>query len=43
MRKTGLREYVYYNFAVNLDKCVGGSNMLNGLSNRVCVPNKTKI
>ena len=32
----GLR---YYLFTVNLDRCVGSSNALDGLSNRVCVPN----
>ena len=35
----GLR---YYQFAVNLDRCVGNSNTLTDLSNRVCVPNKTE-
>ena len=35
----GLR---YYPFAVNLDKCVESCNILNDISNRVCVPNKTK-
>ena len=32
----------YYPFAVNLDRCVGSCNTLNDLSNRVCVPNRTK-
>ena len=32
----------YYPFAVNLDRCVGSYNILNNLSNRVCVPNKTE-
>ena len=31
----------YYSFAVNLDRCIGSCNILNDLSNRVCVPNKT--
>ena len=35
----GLR---YYPFAVNLDKCVESCNILNDISNRVCVPNKAK-
>ena len=32
----------YYTFAVNLDRCVGSCTTLNGLSNKICVPNKTK-
>ena len=32
----------YYPFAVNLNRLVGSCNTLNGLSNRVCVPNKTE-
>ena len=35
----GLR---YYPFAVNLDRCAGSCNAINNLSNRVCVPKKTK-
>ena len=35
----GLR---YYQFVVNLDRCVGSCNTINDLSNRVCVPNKTE-
>ena len=31
-----------YPFAVNLDRCMGSSNTLNDLSNKVCVPNKTE-
>ena len=31
-----------YPFAVKLDKFVGSCNTLNDLSNKVCVPNKTK-
>ena len=27
---------------VKLDRCVGSCNTLNGLSNKVCVPNKTE-
>ena len=32
----------YYPFAVKLDRCVGGCNILNDLSNKGCVSNKTK-
>ena len=39
-----LNEYTqglhYYPFAVNLDRCVRSCNTLNGLYNKVCVPNK---
>ena len=35
---------VHYNlFAVHLDKCVRSCNTLNDLSNKVCVPNKTRF
>ena len=30
-----------YPFPVNLDRCVGSCNALNGLSNKVCVLNET--
>ena len=36
------KELHYYSFAAKLKKCVGNCNTLNGLSNRVCVSNKTK-
>ena len=36
------QELHYYPFAVKLDRCVGSCNTLNDLSNKVCVPNKTK-
>ena len=36
------QEFNYYPFTVKLDKCVGSSNTLNGLSNTVCAPNKTE-
>ena len=36
------QECHYYLFAVKLDTCVGSCNTLNDLSNKVCVPNKTK-
>ena len=29
-------------FAVNSDRCMGSCNTLNGLSNKVCAPNKTE-
>ena len=32
----------YYPFAVDLDRYVGSCNILDDLSKRVCVPNKTK-
>ena len=34
------QEFHYYPFAVKLDRCAGSCNTLNGLSNKVCVPNK---
>ena len=37
-----IQEFHYYSFAVKLDRCVGSCNTLNDLSNKVCVPNKTK-
>ena len=37
-----IQELHYYPFAVKLDRCVGGCNTLNDLSNKVCVPNKTE-
>ena len=37
------QELHYYLFAVNLDMCVGGTcNTFDGLSNKLCAPNKTK-
>ena len=35
------QELHYYPFAVNLDRCVGSSNTMNDLSNKVCVSDKT--
>ena len=32
----------YYPFTVKLDRCAGKCITLNDLSNKVCVPNKTK-
>ena len=41
--KEYIQEFHYYPFAVKLeDRCVGNCNTLNDLSNKVCVPNKTK-
>ena len=34
------QEFYYYPFAVKLNRCVGSCNTLNGLFNKVCVPNK---
>ena len=36
------QEFHYYPFAVKLNRCVGCCNILNDLSNKVCVPNKTE-
>ena len=36
------QELHYYPSAVKLDWCVGSCNTLNDLSNKACVPNKTK-
>ena len=35
------QELHYYPFTVKLDKCVGSCNILNDLSNKICVQNKT--
>ena len=35
--------FCYYLFAVSLNRCMGSYNTLNDLSNRVYVPNKTKV
>ena len=32
----------YYPFAVKLDRCVGSCDIVNYLSIKVCVPNKTE-
>ena len=37
------RELHNYPYVVKLDRCVGRSNILNDLSNKVCVPKKQKI
>ena len=34
------QEFHNYPFAAKLDRCVGGCNTLNDLSNKVCVPKK---
>ena len=36
------QKFHYYQFSVKLGTCVGGYNTLNGLSKKVCVPNKTE-
>ena len=35
-------EFHYYPFSVELDRCVRNFNILNDLSNKACVPNKTE-
>ena len=32
----------HISFVVNLERCVGKCNILNDLSNKACVPNKTE-
>ena len=36
------QEFYYYSFSVKLDRCVGSCNILNDLSNKICIPNKTE-
>ena len=36
------QELHYHPFAVKLDSCVGSCNILNDLSNKVCVSNETE-
>ena len=36
------QEFHYYPFTVKLDGCVGTFNTLNDLSNKICIPSKTK-
>ena len=36
------QEFHYYPFVVKLGRCVRSFNILNDLSNKVCVPNKTE-
>ena len=36
------QELHYHPFPCKLDRCVGSCNTLNDLSNKVCLPNKTK-
>ena len=33
---------LFYSFDVNLDRFVGSCNAFSDLSNKICVPNKTK-
>ena len=35
------QKFCYYPFAVKIDRCVVSCNTLNGLPNKVYVPNKT--
>ena len=37
------QEFHYYPFSVKLDRSLGNCNTLNDLSNKVCVPNKTRF
>ena len=37
------QEFHYYPFSVKLDRSLGNCNTLNYLSNKVCVPNKTRF
>ena len=37
-----IQEFHYYPFPVKLDRCVGSCNTLNNVSNKLCIPNKTK-
>ena len=37
------QEFHFYPFVVKLDRCVEGCNTLNDLSNKLCVPNKTRF
>ena len=37
------QEFHYYPFSVELDRSLGNCNTLNDLSNKVCVPNKTRF
>ena len=36
------QEFHYYQFSIELDRCVGKCNTLNDLSNKICIPNKTE-
>ena len=37
-----VNNFFYYPFTVKLDRCAGSWNTITDLSNKVCVPNKTK-
>ena len=37
------QELLYYPFAFKLDRWVESRNVLNDLSNKVCIPNKTRL
>ena len=36
------QEFYYYSFAIKLDRYVGSCNALNGLSNKIWVPNEAE-
>ena len=37
-----VKNFTTIHFLVKLDRCVGSCNTLNDLSNKLCIPNKTK-
>ena len=37
------QKFYYYPFSMKLDRCIEICNTLNDLSNRVCIPNKTRF
>ena len=40
--KKNFQEFHCFLFAVKLDRCIGSCNILNDLSNKVCISNKTE-
>ena len=36
------QEFHYYSFSIKLDRCVRSCNIINDLSNKACIPNKTE-
>ena len=37
-----VKNFTTIQFLVKLDRCVGSCNAVNDLSNKLCIPNKTK-
>ena len=37
------QKFYYYQFTVKLDRCVGSCKLLNDLSNKVSISNKTRL